>query len=198
LPTSLPHTVTQPLTPPQPLTPTTPHAASLQRHNPVTITTQQKKNTNPKAIASFREPLQHYPSRDPVTRSHHQEFAGDPSFRVTHTAASAPCHAGVTHQQSSISRAATKLVEANPRFSGRGGAIRGVAVRERGSVSCLDHRGGAGRGRILTVLVRGGIGSPIIRSRSAPLPSLCIISQKKKKINQVTIVAQRNHLYKPI
>ncbi|GMY10845.1 hypothetical protein FCV25MIE_06084 [Fagus crenata] len=52
----------------------------------------------------------------------------------TNDAASAPCHVGVTHQQSSISRATNKPVEANPRFSGQGGAIRGVAVRERGGV----------------------------------------------------------------
>ena len=42
----------------------------------------------------------------------------------------------------------------------------------RGGISCPDHRGGAGRGRVLVVNVRGGFGSPIIRSRSAPLPSL--------------------------
>jgi hypothetical protein len=64
------------------------------------------------------------------------------------------------------------------RFSGRGGAIRGGAVRERGGVSCPDHRGGAGSG-IDSTYVRGGVGSPMIRSRSAPLPSLacCFFSE---------------------
>uniref|UniRef100_A0A2N9FSG4 Secreted protein n=1 Tax=Fagus sylvatica TaxID=28930 RepID=A0A2N9FSG4_FAGSY len=64
------------------------------------------------------------------------------SFRgqtKTSAAAPAPCHVGVTHQQSSISRAATKPLEANPRFSGLG-----VAVRERGQI----------------VIVRGGSGHP--------------------------------------
>uniref|UniRef100_A0A2N9HC19 Reverse transcriptase zinc-binding domain-containing protein n=1 Tax=Fagus sylvatica TaxID=28930 RepID=A0A2N9HC19_FAGSY len=40
----------------------------------------------------------------------------------------------------------------------------------RGGVGCPDHRGGAGSGHMF--IGRGGFGSPMIRSRSAPLPSL--------------------------
>jgi hypothetical protein len=54
--------------------------------------------------------------------------------------------------------------------SGRGGARRGRAVWGRGGVGCPDHRGGAGLGHMF--IGRGGFGSPMIRSRSAPLPSL--------------------------
>uniref|UniRef100_A0A2N9GAG8 Uncharacterized protein n=1 Tax=Fagus sylvatica TaxID=28930 RepID=A0A2N9GAG8_FAGSY len=42
-------------------------------------------------------------------------------------------------------------------FSGRGGMRRGGAVRERGGI--FDPTTGAGRGRVLMVLVRGGFGS---------------------------------------
>ena len=43
-------------------------------------------------------------------------------------------------------------------------------VRGRGGVGCPDHWGGAGPGHMF--IVRGGAGSPMIRSQSASLPSL--------------------------
>jgi hypothetical protein len=43
-------------------------------------------------------------------------------------------------------------------------------VRGRGGVGCPDHRGGAESGHMF--IGRGGFGSPMILSRSAPLPSL--------------------------
>jgi hypothetical protein len=55
-----------------------------------------------------------------------------------------------------------------PRPPGRGGAIRG-----RGEVGYTNHRGKAGPGHMF--IVRGGFESPMIRSRSAPLPSLISI-----------------------
>ena len=98
----------------------------------------------------------------PVTRSHHQEFAGDPPVS---------CHAGVTHQQSSISRVVTKPVEANPRFSVRGGAIRGVAVQERGGVSSPDHQGGAGLDIDSTCSGRGRVTHDPVPIRPVAIPN---------------------------
>jgi hypothetical protein len=48
--------------------------------------------------------------------------------------------------------------------------IRGGAVQGRRGVGCLDHRGGAGSGHMF--VGQSGFGSPMIRSRSASLPSL--------------------------
>ena len=54
-------------------------------------------------------------------------------------------------------------------FSGRGGTMRGGAVQEGGGISCPDHRGEAGSSIDGTC---AGFGSPMIKSRSASLPSL--------------------------
>jgi hypothetical protein len=52
--------------------------------------------------------------------------------------------------------------------SGMGKAGRGGSGTGRGRLP--DHRGGAGL--VHMIIGRGGFGSPMIRSRSAPLPSL--------------------------
>ena len=103
------------------------------------------------------------------------EFARDPSFRgqtKTNATASAPCHVGVAHQQSSISRVATKPVKANPRFSGRG-----MAVRERGGANCPDHRGGAGSDINNTYSGRGQVTHDPVLIRPVAIPKLIYLSQ---------------------
>jgi hypothetical protein len=61
----------------------------------------------------------------------------------------------------------------------RGGAGRDVALRGGYGVGQVAPTGGAGRFRGYLPLVRGGAGAPMIRSRSAPLPSLLYDPSKR-------------------
>ena len=89
------------------------------------------------------------------------ESTTDPSFRG----------------QTKTNAAATKPVEANPRFSGRGGAIRGVAVRERGGVSRPDHRGGARSDIDSTCSGRGRVTHDPVPIRPVAIPNLAHCSR---------------------
>ena len=67
------------------------------------------------------------------------------------------------------------LMHDNPILgAGRGWAMRGGAVRERGGISCPDHRGGAGSGIGSTCVGRVRVTHDPVPIRPVAIPSISL------------------------